>query len=69
MTAKFVSPCCIKNEAADVQAFCEAVHRPYMRLPVKDESQQAMLCLYPTRHGFIEEKKQHITDQEDLYMN
>lgn len=52
-----------------MQAFCEAVHRPYMRLPVKDESQQAMLCLYPTRHGFIEEKKQHITDQEDLYMN
>lgn len=25
--------------------------------------------LSPTRHGFIEEKNQHITDQEDLYLD
>lgn len=62
MAPKFVSPYRMagktgKNDAADAQAICEAVQRPHMRfVPVKDESQQAMLCLHRTRQGFIEEK-------------
>lgn len=62
MAAKFVSPYRMvgksgKNDAANAQATCEAVRRPHMRfVPVKDESQQAMQCLYRTRQGFIEKK-------------
>lgn len=62
MAPKFVSPYRMagktgKNDAADARAICEAVQRPHMRfVPVKDESQQAMLCLHRTRQGFIEEK-------------
>lgn len=62
IAAKFVFPYRMagksgKNYAADAQAICEAVRRPHMRfVPVKDESQQAMQCLYRTRQGFIEEK-------------
>src|SRR3546814_5615784 len=38
-------------------AICEAVNRPSMRfVPVKDEHQQATLCLHRTRQGFIEER-------------
>ncbi|OKB03475.1 transposase [Aeromonas salmonicida subsp. salmonicida] len=62
MAPKFVSPYRMagksgKNDAADAQAICEAVLRPQMRfVPVKDEEQQAMLCLHRTRQGFMEEK-------------
>lgn len=62
MAAKFVFPYHMagksgKNDAADAQSICEAVRRPHMRFaPVKDESQQAMQCLYRTRQGFIEDK-------------
>ena len=46
-----------KNDAADAAAICEAVTRPSMRfVPVKDEHQQATLCLHRTRQGFIEER-------------
>lgn len=46
-----------KNDAADAQTICEAVHRPHMRfVPVKNESQLAIPCLHCTRQGFIEEK-------------
>lgn len=46
-----------KNDAADAAAICEAVTRPSMRfVPLKDEHQQATLCLHRTRQGFIEER-------------
>lgn len=46
-----------KNDAADAAAICEAVTRPSMRLvPLKDEHQQATLCLHRTRQGFVEER-------------
>jgi transposase len=46
-----------KNDAADAAAICEAVTRPKMRfVPVKDESQQVVLCLHRTRQGFVEER-------------
>jgi hypothetical protein len=39
-----------KNDAADAAAICEAVTRPSMRfVPLKDEHQQATLCLHRTR--------------------
>ncbi|WP_321945000.1 IS110 family RNA-guided transposase [Burkholderia cenocepacia] len=45
-----------KNDAADAAAICEAVTRPSMRfVPLKDEHQQATLCLHRTRQGFVEE--------------
>lgn len=58
---KFVTPYRLsgkrgKNDAADAAAICEAVTRPHMRfVPVKDEQQQATLCLHRTRQGFVEE--------------
>jgi transposase len=46
-----------KNDAADAAAICEAVTRPSMRfVPLKDEHQQAALCLHRTRQGFVEER-------------
>ncbi|SAK89145.1 transposase [Caballeronia catudaia] len=46
-----------KNDAADAAAICEAVTRPSMRfVPVKDEHQQATLCLHRTRQGFVQER-------------
>jgi transposase len=43
---------CGKNDAADAAAICEAVTRPSMRfVPLKDEHQQATLCLHRTRQG------------------
>jgi len=46
-----------KNDAADAAAICEAVIRPSMRfVPLKDEHQQATLCLHRTRQGFVEER-------------
>jgi transposase len=46
-----------KNDAADAAAICEAVTRPSMRfVPLKDEHQQATLCLHRTRQGFVEER-------------
>lgn len=59
MAPKFVAPYRMsgrrgKNDAA---AICEAVSRPNMRfVPIKDEHQQAILCLHRTRQGFIEER-------------
>ena len=46
-----------KNDAADAAAICEAVTRPSMRfVPLKDEHQQATLCLHRTRQGFVTER-------------
>jgi len=46
-----------KNDAADAAAICEAVGRPNMRfVPIKEEAQQATLCLHRVRQGFIEER-------------
>ncbi|MGF6439953.1 transposase [Paraburkholderia youngii] len=46
-----------KNDAADAAAIYEAVTRPSMRfVPLKDEHQQATLCLHRTRQGFVEER-------------
>lgn len=46
-----------KNDAADAAAIFEAVTRPSMRfVPLKDEHQQATLCLHRTRQGFVEER-------------
>ncbi len=62
MAPKFVTPYRMsgkrgKNDAADAAAICEAVGRPNMRfVPVKEESQQTILCLHRVREGFIEER-------------
>ena len=62
MPAKLVAPYRMsgktgKNDAADAAAICEAVTRPAMRfVPIKDEHQQATLCLHRTRQGFVEER-------------
>jgi transposase len=62
MAAKLVAPYRMsgkrgKNDAADAAAICEAVTRPSMRfVPLKDEHQQATLCLHRTRQGFVEER-------------
>ncbi|UBM07912.1 IS110 family transposase [Cupriavidus metallidurans] len=62
MAAKLVAPYRMsgkrgKNDAADAAAICEAVGRPNMRfVPLKDEHQQATLCLHRTRQGFVEER-------------
>jgi transposase len=46
-----------KTDAADAAAICEAVTRPSMRfVPLKDEHQQATLCLHRTRQGFLVER-------------
>ncbi len=46
-----------KNDAADAAGICEAVTRPSMRfVPLKNEHQQATLCLHRTRQGFVEER-------------
>ncbi|MGF6920225.1 transposase [Paraburkholderia sp. 40] len=46
-----------KNDAADAAAICEAVTRPSMRfVPLKDEHQQATLCVQRTRQGFVQER-------------
>ena len=43
-----------KNDAADVEAICEAVQRPSMRfVPIKAPEQQAGLVLHRTRHLFV----------------
>ena len=62
MAPKFVAPYRMagkrgKNDATDAAAICEAVTRPSMRfVPLKDEHQQATLCLHRTRQGFVEER-------------
>jgi transposase len=62
MAPKFVTPYRLsgrrgKNDAADAAAICEAVTRPNMRfVPIKDEHQQATLCLHRTRQGFVAER-------------
>lgn len=43
-----------KNDAADAEAFCEAVQRPSMRfVPIKQPEQQAGFVLHRTRHLLI----------------
>lgn len=43
-----------KNDAADAEAICEAVARPNMRfVPIKSESQQAVLTLNRARQSFV----------------
>lgn len=62
ISPKFVTPYRMsgkrgKNDAADAAAICEAVSRPNMRfVPIKEEHQQAILCLHRTRQGFVEER-------------
>jgi transposase len=62
MAAKLVAPYRMagtrgKNDPADAAAICEAVTRPSMRfVPIKDEHQQATLCLHRTRQGFVGER-------------
>lgn len=46
-----------KRDAADAAAIREAVARPSMHfVPLKDEQQQATLCLRRTRQGVVEER-------------
>ncbi len=46
-----------KNDAADAAAICEAVTRPSIRFVLlRDEHQQATLCLHRTRQGFAAER-------------
>jgi len=62
MVPKFVTPYRMsgkrgKNDAQDAAAICEAVTRPTMRfVPIKEEHQQIILCLYRARQGFVEER-------------
>lgn len=44
-----------KHDPADAEAICEAVGRPSMRfVPVKNESQQAILSVHRARQGFTQ---------------
>lgn len=46
-----------KNDAADAAAICEAVTRPHMQsVPVKTESQQAILLLHRTRDLLVRQR-------------
>lgn len=43
-----------KNDAAGVEAICEAVTQPNMpAVPIKDAHQQAVLCVHRARQGFV----------------
>jgi transposase len=43
-----------KNDAADVEAICEAVTRPNMpTVPIKNAEQQAILSMHRARQGFV----------------
>jgi len=56
IATKFVRPFVKNNktDAADAQAICEAAQRPEMRfVPVKNEHQQAILCLHSMREGLV----------------
>ena len=56
IAAQFVKPYVKsnKNDAADVEAICEAVARPHMRfVPVKSVEQQAVLAVHRARQGFV----------------
>jgi transposase len=46
-----------KHDAADAEACCEAVRRPGMRfVPVKEESQQALLMLHRVREQLLKQR-------------
>jgi transposase len=46
-----------KHDAADAEAICEAVTRPGMRfVPVKEESQQALLMLHRVREQLLKQR-------------
>jgi transposase len=46
-----------KNDAADAAAICEVVTRPHMRsVPIKTESQQAVLLLHRTRDLLVRQR-------------
>ena len=56
---QFVRPYVKSNEtdAADAEAICEAVNRPYMRfVPVKTQAQQTMLSLHRARTGLVKSR-------------
>lgn len=56
MAPQFVKPYVKtnKNDAADVEAICEAVSRPNMRfVPMKSSEQLAILALHRARQGFV----------------
>jgi transposase len=56
MAPQFVKPYVKtnKNDAADVEAICEAVTRPSMRFaPIKNGEQQAILSIHRARQGFV----------------
>ncbi len=56
MAPQFVKPYVKtnKNDAADVEAICEAVARPNMRfVPIKNIEQQTVLALHRVRQGFV----------------
>jgi len=46
-----------KNDGNDAEAICEALGRPTMRyVPIKDEEQQAVLCVHRARSLLVEER-------------
>jgi transposase len=46
-----------KNDGNDAEAVCEALGRPTMRfVPIKDEEQQAVLCVHRARSLLVEER-------------
>jgi transposase len=61
---KLMPPACVKayvkrnkNNAADVEAICEAVTRPSMRfVPIKDVDQQSVLMLHGARALLIRQR-------------
>jgi len=62
MAPQFVKPYVKtnKNDAADAEAICETVARPNMRfVPIKTESQQAVLTLHRVRQSFVKARTAH----------
>ncbi len=56
-----------KNDAADVEAICEAVTRPAMRfVPIKNIEQQAVLSLHRVRHGFVKARTAQANPMDGL---
>ncbi|QIA63520.1 IS110 family transposase [Vibrio astriarenae] len=69
MAAKFVIPYRQneKNDANDAEAICEAVSRPKTRfVSIKDEEQQAVLCLHRIRHSLIKNRTATINQLRGL---
>jgi transposase len=69
MAPQFVKPYVKtnKNDAADVEAICEAVTRPSMRfVPIKNGEQQAILSIHRARQGFVKARTAQVNQIRGL---